>query len=234
MNRLPRVRGRPLWHRDRADDILSHGVPTLLIVDDHAAVRAGVVALVAHEPGLDVVASATDAEAALALAERHVPDLALIDFHLPGEDGLSLCLRLDGASPRPRLVVYSAFADDLLAVLAAVAGADALVPKAADPHQLLDVLLAVAAGQRRMPWPSPASLRTVGAALEPADLSIVGMLVHGTPPREVAETLTVAPDWLLARRWAIVRRLSPRRIRRSVLAADARTMIDYQHRSPAR
>jgi len=209
-------------------------VPTLLIVDDHAAVRAGLAALVAHEPGLDVVASATDAETALVLAEQHAPDLALIDFHLPGEDGLSLCLRLDGASPRPWLVLYSAFADDLLAVLAAVAGADALVPKSDDPAQLLDVLLAVAAGQRRVPGPSPAALRTVGAALEPPDLSIMGMLVHGTPPRQVADTLMMAPDWLLARRWAILRRLSPRRTRRSVLATDADMLVDHQHRSPTR
>ena len=76
-------------------------MPTLLIVDDHAAVRAGLAALIAPEPDLRVVATAADAEAALAHAEEHRPDVALIDFHLPGEDGLELCLRLDGVAPRP-------------------------------------------------------------------------------------------------------------------------------------
>jgi hypothetical protein len=51
---------------------------------------------------------------------------------LPGEDGLSLCLRLDGVTPRPRLVLYSAFADDLLTVLAAVAAPAPHRPGAAD------------------------------------------------------------------------------------------------------
>lgn len=206
---------------------------TLLIVDDHAAVRAGLAALMAHEPGLEVVATAADAEAALALAEQQAPELALVDFHLPGQDGLSLCLRLDGAARRPRLVLYSAFADDLLAVLAAVAGADALVPKSADPDHLLDTLLAVAAGQRRLPAASQHGLTTVGAALEPADLPVLGMLVHGTPPDEIADTLDMSSDWLLARRWAILRQLAPRRTRRSALADDA-PVTAHEHRSQSR
>ncbi len=208
-------------------------VSTLLIVDDHAAVRAGLAALLAPEPDLHVVAAAADAETALAFAEEHRPDVALIDFHLPGEDGLSLCLRLDSATPRPRRVLYSAFADDLLAVLALVAGADALVPKSADPEQLLDTLLAVAGGQRLATTPSRAALTTVSAALEPADLPVLGMLVHGTPPGEVADTLTITPDWLLARRWAILRRLSPRRTRRGTLATEAPMLTNHQHRSPS-
>ncbi|HEY1277978.1 MAG TPA: response regulator [Thermoleophilaceae bacterium] len=183
----------------------------LIIVDDHAAVRAGLATLIAPEPDLDVVALTADADAALACAEEHSPDVVLVDFHLPDEDGLSLCLRLEGSA---RTVLYSAFADDLLAVLAAVAGADALVPKSADPTELLDTLRAVAAGERVRPLPSPAALNTVGASLDPADLPVLGMLVHGTAPGEVADTLGMPPDWLLARRWAILRRLSPRRVRR--------------------
>jgi DNA-binding NarL/FixJ family response regulator len=190
-----------------------------MIVDDHAAVRAGLAALVAPEPDLDVVALAADADTAVTCAEEHAPDLALIDFQLPDEDGLSLCLRLEGMAPRPRTVIYSAYADDLLAVLCAVAGADALVPKSADPGRLLDTIRAVAVGERARPRPTPAALNTVGASLDPNDLPVLGMLVHGTAPGEVADTLGMSPDWLLARRWAILRRLTPRRARRGVVTA---------------
>jgi DNA-binding NarL/FixJ family response regulator len=194
---------------------------TLTIVDDHAAVRAGLAALIEPEPGLEVVALAGDADAALAAAERHAPDLALVDFHLPGEDGLSLCLRLEALRPRPRTVLYSAFADDLLAVLAAVAGADALVPKSSDPALLLDALHAVASGERVPATATPAALNAVGAALDPEDLPVLGMLVHGVPTAEVADTLGMAPGWLLARRWAILHRLAPRRARRGDLGSGA-------------
>ncbi len=126
----------------------------LLIVDDHAAVRAGLAALVAAEPGLRVAGTAADAETALNLAEEIRPALVVVDFHLPGEDGLHLCLRLAQLRPRPGLVLYSAFADDLLAALAAIAGADALVPKGDDPDRLLDALHALAGGH----GPAPAAL----------------------------------------------------------------------------
>jgi DNA-binding NarL/FixJ family response regulator len=187
---------------------------SVLIVDDHAAVRAGLTALLHGADDLRVAGTAADAEAAVAAAEAMRPRLVIVDFHLPGEDGLSLCLRLTSMTPAPGLVLYSAFADDLLAALAAVAGAEALVPKSADPEQLLTALHAVAAGEPMRPRPSAAALATVGAALEPADLPILGMLLHGTPPVEVADTLGMSHEWLQARRWAILRRLSPRRARR--------------------
>jgi DNA-binding NarL/FixJ family response regulator len=208
-------------------------VATLLIVDDHAAVRAGLRSLVACEPELDVIAAAHDAQTALELVGRHAPDVAVIDFHLPQEDGLSFCLRLEHATARPGRVLYSAFADDLLGVLAVIAGADAVVSKSADPEELVDTLLAVVDGQYSVPRPSPAALSAVSAALEPSDLPVLSMLVHGTSAAEIADTLTMSPEWLQARRWAILRRLTPRRVRRSGLDG-ARSLLDGHHRSPTR
>jgi DNA-binding NarL/FixJ family response regulator len=197
---------------------LEHVPKKLLIVDDHAAVRAGLAALVAPEPALEVVAAVADADGAIAAAEEHAPHLALVDFHLPGEDGLSVCLRLNGLTPRPRVVLYSAFADDTLAVLAAVAGAHALVAKSSDPERLLGTLHRAARDEPVPTMASPAGMRTVGAALEPEDLPVLGMLMHGTPPDELADALAMSDDWLLARRWAILQRLSPRRNRRTARA----------------
>ena len=79
---------------------------------------------------------------------------------------------------------------------------------------------------------APAAPATVAAALEPTDLPTVGMRAHGTQLREEAGTLGVPTDWRLAQRRAILSHLSARRTGRSVVATDADTMIDYQHRSP--
>lgn len=190
---------------------------TVLIVDDHPAVRTGLASLIEPADGLTVVGTAADADTAQALAEKHHPDVVLVDYHLPGGNGLSLCLRLDGVRPRPRLIVYSAFADQLLSVLAAVAGADALVSKSVDPERLLDALAGDQDGELTL-GATPQGLQTVGAALQPDELPILGMLVHGTPPSEIAETLEITEEWLLARRWAILQRLSPRPARRDALA----------------
>jgi hypothetical protein len=81
---------------------------------------------------------------------------------------------------------------------------------------------------------APAAPAPVGTALEPTDLPIAAVPMHGAHLREGAGTLAAPTDRLLARRRAILRRVSPRRAGRSMVATDARTMIDYQHRSPSR
>src|SRR5947209_4260492 len=108
----------------------------VLIVDDHPAVRAGLVAALADEADLDPVAAVADAGGAAAAARRLLPDVAIVDFRLPGRDGLSLTIELKRLPRPPGIVLYSAFADSRLGVAAAVAGADALVKKSSSLEEL--------------------------------------------------------------------------------------------------
>ncbi len=173
----------------------------LVIVDDHPAVRAGLRGLLEDEAGLRVAATAASArEGFQAIADAR-PAVALIDLNLPDDDGLSLCLRTQALPEPPRVVIYSAVADDTLAVLAAIAGADAVVPKSAPPP----ILLATLRGGQRAPL-DPRALRAVGARLSPDDLAILGMLAHGVGHAEIAATLGVDAEALLARRAAMLPR----------------------------
>jgi DNA-binding NarL/FixJ family response regulator len=104
------------------------------------------------------------------------------------------------------VVIYSAFADDGIAVRAAIAGADAVVPKASAPRALLSVLRNVGTGRVRLSL-DPQALREAGRRLEPDDLSILGMLAHGVAEDEIAATLGLDPEWLTARRWGMLARL---------------------------
>jgi DNA-binding NarL/FixJ family response regulator len=175
----------------------------LVLVDDHPAVRAGLRGLLDDEQDLRVVATAATAREGFEAIADLQPDVALLDHHLPDDDGLSLCLRTRALPAPPRVVVYSAFADDAMAVRAAVAGASAVVPKATAPRTLLGVLRSVAAGRAQLALDGRA-LREAGEDLEPEDLPILGMLAHGVEHDEIAETLGLEPAWLLARRWAML------------------------------
>ena len=194
----------------------------LVLVDDHPAVRAGLRGLLDDEDDLRVAATAATApEGFEAIADLR-PALARLDLHLPDDDGLSLCLRTRTLPEPPRAVVYSAFADAGLAVRAVIAGADAVVAKATSPRSLLAVLRAVGAGGAR-PTLDPRALRAAGERLEEGDLPILGMLAHGVGEEEIAETLGLEPEWLAARRWAMLARLNgpthPARRRSPVAAA---------------
>ena len=180
----------------------------VIVVDDHAAVREGIRAMLASEPDLDPVAVTATAREAVALAVRTRPDVMVLDYHLPDEDGLSLCLRLKSAADPPAALIYSAFADEHLVTLAVIAGADALMSKAADPDELCDVVRALADGTARPPALTAAAMEAAARRLDTEDLPILGMLAHRTPPAEIAATLGMDEAWLATRRWAMLKRLT--------------------------
>jgi DNA-binding NarL/FixJ family response regulator len=186
----------------------------VLVVDDHAAVREGVRAMLGSEPDLDPVAVAATAGDAAELAAAERPDVILVDYHLPDEDGLSLCLYLKSRPAAPAALVYSAFADEHLIPLALVAGADAVVAKATRPDELCETVRALARGESRMPPLTQPAMESAGARLDAGDLPIFGMLAHGTPAEEIAATLRMDPAWLVARRWAMLEQLREPTVRR--------------------
>jgi DNA-binding NarL/FixJ family response regulator len=180
----------------------------VLAVDDHPAVRAGLASLLAAEDGLELVGGAATVREAVELCAQLRPDVVVLDVHLPDGDGLALCLRLQAGTPAPAVLLYTAFADDRLAVAAVVAGARGLMGKSAEPDALTLAIRAVAQGVTMLPPPSPEALAVSATRLDPQDVPALGMLLHGTPPADIARTLAVADSWLGARRWAMLERLS--------------------------
>jgi DNA-binding NarL/FixJ family response regulator len=179
------------------------------LVDDHAAVRAGLVAILGDEPRIDVVATATTAAEAYQQIEREQPDVAILDYNLPGEDGLSLCARLKSLPTPPRVLILSAFVDDALALMAVVAGADGVMSKAA-PANLNETVMAMVAGTTFLPKITLLALAAGGSILPPEDLPILGMLIHGVSADDIAITLDLEPSRLARRRRAILERLRRR------------------------
>jgi DNA-binding NarL/FixJ family response regulator len=190
----------------------------LVLVDDHPAVRTGLRGLLEDDDRLRVVATAATAREGFEAIADLRPALVVADLHLPDDDGLSLCLRTRTLPQAPQVVVYTAFPDAGLTVRAVIAGAAAVVAKSTAPRRLLAVLRAAGAGHVR-PTLDPGALRAAGERLDPEDLPILGMLAHSVPAQEIAGTLGVEPEWLLARRWAMLAGLAPKRGRRPAIAA---------------
>jgi DNA-binding NarL/FixJ family response regulator len=179
----------------------------VLIVDDHRAVRAGLVNVLSDEADLDPVAAVGDARDATSAARRLLPDVAIVDYRLPGRDGLLLTIELKRLPQPPSIVLYSAFADSRLAVAATVAGADALVNKSSSPDELRWTIRRVADGLRTKPAISPHVLGEVAAKLLPEDAAILELLMDGVTPAGVARALGMTDEWTVIRRWAIVTRI---------------------------
>ena len=161
----------------------------LLVVDDHAAVRAGLIGLLRREPGLVPLGAVGSVGEALREARSLEPQVALIDFQLPDGDGLTLCRELKLLPNPPRVVLYSAFARPALAVAATLAGADGLVDKGVEVDDLFDAIRAVGRGEQALPQLEPEMVARCTARLDPDDVSIFGMLMSGTARADVAAVL---------------------------------------------
>jgi DNA-binding NarL/FixJ family response regulator len=164
-------------------------VITVAIIDDHHAIRLGLRTALLSEPGLEPVGSAADAVEAAVLMYRTRPDVVLLDYHLPGTDGLTLCRRIKSEVPAPAVVLYSAFADPSMTVPAIVAGADAIVHKGGQTRDLFDAIRQTARGDKALPPVSEPLLEAAGQALESDDLPLLGMLVNRTSPADIALTM---------------------------------------------
>ena len=119
----------------------------IMLVDDHAIVRAGLRRLLGTLPGVRVT-EAADGREALSLLRAHPPDLAMLDLNLPGIGGLELLRRLLADQPGLKVVVLTMHASAIYAARAMRAGAAGYLSKNAPPEELLRAIEKVAAGGR--------------------------------------------------------------------------------------
>ena len=118
---------------------------TVLIADDHAAVRAGLRMMLEHAEGIEVIGEATDGDEAIALATRLRPDVTLMDVRMPGTDGIVATARIVGAEVCPVIVLTTFDLDDY--VFGALrAGASGFLVKTASAETIVDAVRAVDRG----------------------------------------------------------------------------------------
>jgi DNA-binding NarL/FixJ family response regulator len=118
-------------------------VPTplrVIVADDQASVREGLVLLLDLLPDIEVVASASDGQEAIDLCSQHRPDAILLDLHMPGVDGIQVTRHLSDHYPDIAIVVLTTYADDSSVFAALKAGARSYLTKDADRVEIAHAL----------------------------------------------------------------------------------------------
>jgi DNA-binding NarL/FixJ family response regulator len=118
----------------------------IIVADDQASVREGLVLLLGGLPGIEVVASAANGERAIELVAEHRPDAILLDLHMPVLDGTEATRRLTAEYPRVAVVVLTTYVDDTSVLDALRAGARSYLTKDADHTEIASALRAAAEG----------------------------------------------------------------------------------------
>ena len=118
----------------------------LLIADDHELVRTGLVAML-EGTEIEIIAQATNADEALALALEHRPAVILTDVRMPPRDGLLVIEKIREASPETQVVVFSTYDNPTYVARSIAMGAADYVLKGANRHQLTTAILRAARGE---------------------------------------------------------------------------------------
>jgi DNA-binding NarL/FixJ family response regulator len=168
----------------------------VLVVDDHAMVRTGLVAMLAADGDIEVVAQAADGTSAVAEAIAAAPDVVLMDLSMPVVDGVEATRNVLGALPSTRVVVLTSFADQDRVRRAFAAGAVGYQLKDAEPETLRDAVRAAAAGN------VPLDPRVAGAllprvadpadALSPREREVLLLVTEGLANKQIAQALNIA------------------------------------------
>lgn len=156
------------------------GEPALRVVvaDDQAAVREGLVLMLDLLPGIDVVGSAADGRQALAVVAEQQPDAILLDLHMPVMDGIEATRRLTAEHPDVAIVVLTTYADDRSVLETLRAGARSYLTKDADRLHIAQTLRSATAGLTVL---HPQVQATLLAAAEPDRADSGGRGAFGDP-----------------------------------------------------
>jgi DNA-binding NarL/FixJ family response regulator len=165
---------------------MSEGATLLrvIVADDQASVREGLVLLLGLLPGIDVVASAADGKEALERVAEHQPDAILLDLHMPVLDGIEATRLLTARHPGVAVVVLTTYVDDSSVLAALQAGARSYLTKDADRTDIANALRSAAAGLAVLDPTVQATLVAAAARAAPAPEAADGL------PTELPDGLT--------------------------------------------
>jgi DNA-binding NarL/FixJ family response regulator len=169
----------------------------LVIADDQASVREGLVLLLGGLPGIEVVGAAADGEQALRLVAETRPDAILLDLHMPVLDGIGATRRLTAEHPGVAIVVLTTYADDSSVLDALHAGARSYLTKDADRTDIARALHAAAGGLTVIDPRAHATLLAATAAT--AKPGPAGAAPGAPSPAGKASGAAPAPDGLTQR-----------------------------------
>jgi DNA-binding NarL/FixJ family response regulator len=195
---------------------------SLLITDDHHMVRQGVRALLESQPGFEVVGEASTGREAVDLARLMQPNVLVLDWMMPGLNGMEVTRLVGEASPKTRVLILSMYSNEAYVSEALRAGALGYVLKGSPINELVKAIQTIMKGRRYLS--PPLSERSIEAYLQKSkdtsldtyeilttrEREILQMVAEGYTNVEIADELKISPRTVETHRANLMRKLNIR------------------------
>jgi len=200
----------------------------VLVVDDHAMVRDGIVALLSRQNDMEPVGEASDGAEALARLQELSPDVTLMDVQMPGVGGVEAIAEIRRIAPDARILVLTTYPGDANAVRAMRAGAAGYLLKNGIRGELIDAIRSVYAGRRAVSADIAHQLAThaLDETLTDRETAILRLVADGHANKQIAWKLNLSNDTIKAQLKTIFEKLGVHDRTHAVTIAARRGYID--------
>jgi DNA-binding NarL/FixJ family response regulator len=200
----------------------------VLVVDDHPIFRQGIVALLADQADMQLVAQASNGREAIQQFRAHHPDITLMDLQMPEINGLDAVIAIRGEFPEAKIIVLTTYSGDVQVLRALKAGACGYLLKNLLHRELLETIRAVHAGKKAL---SPdASFAIAEHAMDdhltPGEVEVLRLIAAGNANKQIASNLAITEETVKGRVKNILSKLSANDRTQAAMIGLKRGIID--------
>lgn len=190
---------------------------TVLIVDDHELVRAGIRSLLAGVPGIKVIAEACNGEDALKISREKRPTVILMDVRMPGIGGLEATRKLLRADPEVKVIALTVYGEEPFPSKLLQAGAAGYLTKGSGLDEMVEAIHAVSAGKRYISSEVAQQLAlkslsddkvSLFDALSEREMQVMLMITSGQKVQEISDKLCLSPKTVNSYRYRLFEKLA--------------------------
>jgi two-component system, NarL family, response regulator len=165
----------------------------IMVADDHAIVRDGIISILAGERDLQLIAQAADGIDAVKMVKKHLPDILLLDLRMPGKDGLEVIVQLQSLQLPTRVIVLTTFESEHDIHRALKAGARGYLLKDTPRPDLLDAIRRAHRGETCIPPRISQKLveNMNRPILSGRELDIIKLVAEGKSNKEIGDRLKI-------------------------------------------
>ena len=188
----------------------------ILLVDDHELVRMGIKRLLQDVQGVKIVGEASSGEEAVLLSKELVPDMVIMDVHMPGIGGLEATRKMVRHNPDIKILALTIYEDEPYPSRLLQAGAAGYITKGCDPEEMIRAIRTINSGQRYI---SPTIAQQIAIKrftkgkdspldmLSERELQIMLMITQGQKVQDISKKLCLSPKTVNSYRYRIFDKL---------------------------